>query len=248
MNYFIGPFQTDDYNIAQLTGLMFPEFCRIFGKEAMNHATCIIYNDPNSECPMHITNFEVRLIRLHQKKTSYWAQTIYQLSHEMCHYAIMYGKYNKDTYIKWLEETMCEAFSYYMLEYCGINWNKCELAKNNPSFKISIIQYLNEELEIKPNNLFILCNSVEKLRQYDRIAEKDRETRRRERKMLYEAIRIEPTEAAAFMDYELYINPDTGITINWNRWIQDSKLNIIRVMRDIQPVKEEQEVELAVNY
>ena len=113
----------------------------------MNAEKCIVFNDPTSECPMLIINTNPVMIRLAQSSTSYWAQTVYQLSHEICHYAIRQGKANKDYTLSWLEETICEAMSLYMLQYSAEKWCKCPLSQRAPQFSKSITAYLVNELK-----------------------------------------------------------------------------------------------------
>ena len=55
------------------------------------------------------------------------SQIIYQLSHEMCHYAMRHDKTDKNYVLKWFEETICEAFSLYSLNYFSEHWTECRL-------------------------------------------------------------------------------------------------------------------------
>ena len=132
--------------LKEILSFLLKRFIEIFGQETMNAEICYVCNISNADCPMLITNSTPICIRLAQSSLSFWAQTIYQLSHEMCHYAIRQHKVNKDFTLKWFEEITCEAASMYFLQYAAINWKKCRLSKLDPSFCTSIESYLSKEL------------------------------------------------------------------------------------------------------
>ena len=104
-------------NIKAILDFLLPRFIEIFGMETMGIENCIVFNDNNADCPMLITSINPPIIRLAQKTMDAWAQTIYQLSHEMCHYAIRQHKKDKEFSLKWFEEITCEAASLYFLQY-----------------------------------------------------------------------------------------------------------------------------------
>ena len=120
-----------EYLMALLQFLL-AEYSRVFGTDIMTAEECIVYNDPESECPRIIFNTVPIRIRLHQKSLSFWAQTIFQLSHEMCHYAMYQAKEDKEQTLSWFEEIVCEAMSLYaleMLQKTGINVPYIELIR-----------------------------------------------------------------------------------------------------------------------
>lgn len=86
-------------------------FVEIFGENTMAAEFCVLYNDASSECPMLIRNTVPIHIRTRAENLGYWAQFIYQLSHEMTHYVIRQYKTDKAAIVKWFEETICEAMS-----------------------------------------------------------------------------------------------------------------------------------------
>ena len=98
------------------------EFCQIFGFNVMHNEDCIVYNAPHSRCPRFIHSKPLS-IRLHQSSLTFWSQTIYQLSHELCHYAMHQTKANKKISLSWFEEIICEAVSLYALKYSATNGN-----------------------------------------------------------------------------------------------------------------------------
>jgi len=134
---------------------MFAEFVRIFGEKAMSHKPVTIYNLPGSSSPMTIPLGKTMRIRIAQNNTSYWAQMVYQLSHEMAHYAFFtyFPLVDQDNYAdidekkksSWNEEIICEAMSLYMLRYMADHWEKCALSKINPTFDKSLKEYLDNE-------------------------------------------------------------------------------------------------------
>ena len=101
----------DTNNTELVLSFLLEEFSRVFGCEIMTNENCIVYNDPCSKYPMLITNIAPVHIRLSQNDLNAISQTIYQLSHELCHYAIRQRKANKSFTLSWFEEIVCEAAS-----------------------------------------------------------------------------------------------------------------------------------------
>ena len=153
---------------ASILTFLFGEYSRLVGSDIMSREDCIVYNDPNADCPMLVINTMPVRIRLVQKRFEYWAQTIYQLSHEMCHFAFRQYKEKKEFTLRWFEEIVCEAMSLYALEYSSRNWQCCQLSKINPSFAQSIESYLNDELAKGFTEEFKNCDSVAKLIEYEK--------------------------------------------------------------------------------
>lgn len=78
-----------------IADFLLDEFERMFGRDIINRELkLVIYNDPTADFPMLITNTLPMQIRLAQTQLSYWAQTIYQLSHELGHFALSQRKKN----------------------------------------------------------------------------------------------------------------------------------------------------------
>ena len=225
-------------SVKELHGFLQPEFCRLFGPDVMTNETCVVFNDPTSECPMLITNKTPVMIRLSQVRPNCWAQTVYQLSHEMCHYAFRQKKADKDFTLKWMEETICEAVSLYALEYCAQNWNKCLLAKRDLGYSRALVSYLCDELLREYKNGLMACRAIEQLEAIEKDADEKREERRRERNELYYAISRNPTECIHLLDLYQYVNQDK-LTINFEAWEKDNPATLIRYLGRIQPVLEE---------
>ena len=214
------------------------EFSRLVGADIMFREDCVVYNDPHADCPMLIINTLPVHIRLVQCNYLYWTQTIYQLSHEMCHFAFRQCKENKKFTLRWFEEIVCEAMSLYALEYSSRNWQCCQLSKINSSFAQSIESYLNDELAEGFTDEFKKCDSVAKLIEYENgnMPDGQRQTHGAERNFIYQAISANPLELRCVLDYTKYIE-DNGVVIDFDRWIQAKPCNLLNCLRQIQPVK-----------
>ena len=196
-------FFTNDDNVLAILSLLLPEFCRIFSKDAVVAEDCEIYNSPEASCPMLEYGSPLK-IRLAQELTTYWAQTIFQLSHELCHYVIRYFKQDKNKTLSWFEEIMCEAFSLYALDWSARNWLLFGLYNRNPNFNRSIERYLKEELLKEGTLEFSKCNTLESLKLYEETKrpEGERESHRNERNVLWEEIQRNPMECKALCYYQ----------------------------------------------
>lgn len=226
-----------DY-LVEILKFLLPEYIRIFGKEVMLNAPCIVYNDTNAKCP-RFNHTEPLTIRLHQKSLSFWAQTIFQLSHEMCHYAMYQTKKDKDQTLSWFEEIVCEAMSLYALEYAAKNWNKCSLYRISPDFGKHIQEYLDNELKCTALDGFAQCTTVPKLKNYEsgKYPENDRTSHVTERNKIYTAISQNPTEVSCFLHYQWYIQPEDGVTFDFISWHRDDPKNLILQILSIYPIK-----------
>lgn len=227
-------------DIFWISVFLIDEYSRLFGENVMYNETCIIYNEPHSECPMLITSICPLMIRLSQENTSCCAQTIYQLSHELCHYAIRQAKINKEFTLSWFEEIVCEAMALYALEYSYKNWHKCYMGSLFPTFNLSIKDYLENELSKNGNDGFSSSDTLVKLKLYEtkRLSENDRESHRNERNQLYKLISLHPERIKCVLDYQKYLNRDTNVTIDFNKWMQNLDNQMVIELKKIQPIKE----------
>lgn len=220
----------DDSDLKQLEKIFFfllLLFEDIFGEDTMHNENCIVYNDVNADCPMLIISENPIIIRLSQESTNYWAQCIFQLSHELCHYAIRQNKVDKAKTISWYEEIVCEAFSLYSLEYAYQKWDLCYLSKNNRTFYKSIGQYLDKEINNTGTDIFKLCVKNNFLNEYEKIVESSRETHRNERNSFYVEISLHPKDCKELCNYQNYICED-GITIDFEKWFSETKNSLIK--------------------
>ena len=225
-------------DLRSILEFLLAEYVRIFGQEVMTAAPCIVYNDPTALCPMFEHRTPLR-IRLSQSSLSYWVQTVYQLSHELCHYAMYQTKQDKTQNLSWFEEIVCEAMSLYALHYAAKNWSKCKLAKYAPDFGKHIQEYLDGLLLCDASDGFEQCNTVEKLQNYEheKFPENDRATHLKERNRIYEAILRDPTEASCFLHYQWYIQPENGVVFDFAAWYKDDPKNLVVQLLNIFPIK-----------
>ncbi len=225
-------------NTVFILAFLLEEFSRIFGNDIMAIEDCIIFNDPHSECPMLITNLSPIHIRLSQESLTAISQTIYQLSHEMCHYAIRQRKTNKDFTLSWFEEIVCEAVSLYALKYSSEQWEKCLLSQTQPHWAQAHKTYLENQLNRESTNEFQECDTVEKLMVYEKqeLPERKRETHRAERNAIYRAISSNPMELKCVLNYSKYVE-NNGVTIDFDEWIKEDSSNLLQELKKIQPVK-----------
>lgn len=228
--------------LCSILEFLLPEYIRIFGQDVMTAATCIVYNDSSSECPRfnHTTPLT---IRLSQASLSFWAQTIYQLSHELCHYAMYQTKQDKTQTLSWFEEIVSEAMSLYALHYAADNWKKCKLSNISPEFGVRIQDYLDGVLRSASSDGFKRCDTIEKLKNYEscKRPENDRATHVEERNIMYEAIMREPNEASCFLQYQRYIQPENGVALDFATWYRDEPKSLILQLCSIFPIKGEEE-------
>lgn len=198
----------------------------------MNKETCIIFNDVNADCPEIIPNEKVIIIRLAQSSTNYWAQTIFQLSHELCHYVIRQHKMDKSFTLSWFEELVCESFSLYILRYASEHWHSCLLSKNSTSFYKSIGIYLDTELKRTGNNVLKECVKNKNLYSYEKIAQNQRETRRNERNQFFIDICHHPKDMKELCNYQQYICEDK-VTIDFEKWYSETNNILVNALWNI---------------
>lgn len=225
----------------EILSFLLIEFSRIFGCECMSAERCVVNNDFSAPCPMLITNCTPICIRLVQPMLSYWSQTIFQLSHELCHYAIRQHKTDKDFTLSWFEEIVCEATSLYFLEYAHNNWHSCTLSKRDLHYGESIKVYLLDQLCKSGTNVFSQCTTLERLAEYEKCKALERETHRNERNIVYQALSAEPDNLSLVCDYTMYLRED-ALTLDFECWNKEHGCNLLQVLCNIQPIKENSHV------
>lgn len=224
--------------IIKIANFLLPEYSRIFGYEVMFATPCVIFNSPNSDSPIFIHETQPLAILLTQQELSYWAQTIYQLSHEMCHYAMYQTKQDKSRILSWFEEIVCEAMSLYALHYAAENWHNCQLSSINAKFGKSIQGYLDHQLARIPLDEFSQCNTPVKLMGYEKSnqPENNRATHLAERNRVYHEILKNPLEASCFLHYTQYIDPSNDLLIDFETWLRDEPCNLVHQLYNIYPI------------
>ena len=237
-NFYVIANNTDDeYYLSELASFIISGYECELGINFNDYEKCYIYNDADAECPMFIINTNPVKIRLAQASTSYWAQSIYQLSHEMCHYLFRQYKSNKNFTLRWYEEVVCEAVSLYFLNYGYRCWQHCSLKSFNNGFDKSIREYLLNELNKCGTDELKNCTTKDSLLEYEVSGVYNRQSHYNERNLLYNGLCVFKTGFSALLDYEKYLNKDK-VTFNYDRWKGVVSTELIDIIKIIQPVKD----------
>ena len=223
-----------EYIIISILRFLLSEFERIFGEEAMKREPCVVYNDPQAGCPMLVINSSPVKIQLALSSLSSWSQMIFQLSHELCHYAMRQCKDNKDFTLSWFEEICCEAMSLYALHWAADHWDRCELYSKDPGYGVKNRIYLNKELNKSGTGGFQACTSINLMMAYSPC--ENRESHRDERNALYYEIVKDPLLFRCICDYQKYLDSNK-ITINFEKWERNDANPMIRFLHSLQPYK-----------
>ena len=210
------------------------QFVEIFGAEIMEAELCIVFNSMNAPCPMLITNQNPIALRTDVKSLGIWNQYVYQLSHELTHYVIRQYKENKDSIIKWFEETLCEAMSLYILRQSSIKWSTCTLSKMNPDYSSYFKSYLNDVYNQTGKSVIRACHTLSELQEIERTSESQRLDRSIERNYLYDTFCEFPESIAAFVFYPLYARSD--LQLDLDRWEKETNNSIISKLREVHPI------------
>lgn len=81
---------------------------------------CHVDINPLHETPKYLDN-QITIL-LNTAGSDFWAQNVYQFTHELCHFAIKTGI--KDERFKWFEEVICDISSHFFLEKMTEEWSK----------------------------------------------------------------------------------------------------------------------------
>lgn len=217
--------------LISITDFLLEEFGQLFGTDIVNNCIHLkIYNDSSANCPMLIINRASYQIRLAQSDLAEWNQMIYQLSHELGHFALSQKKTNKGCTLKWFEEIVCEALSLYALEFAAKNWDKCSLYSANATYSQSIQKYLENQLKKDGKDTFKNITSINELRKYEEAAEEKRETHLYERNALYEKIRKSPSHCRQLCFYQDYLISPDMLLIDFDTWLEKNDNTIIRCL------------------
>lgn len=212
-------------------------FKTLFIDDFTENEICDVFNAPNASSPMLITNYHSNkvAIRLATAGSGYWCQWIYQLSHELCHYFIRQRK-DKEIILKWIEETVCEAVSLYMLDYFVKNWKSCPLSSQCTDYYKHIETYLENELRQEFSRTLPTCATREKFQEFEDRCQEDRAQRIYERNQLYQVLLKNPKDFACILDYTKFISEDNKLLINFEVWKKRyGENNVIEFFINIQP-------------
>ena len=161
--------------------------------------------------------------------------------HEMCHYAMRHNKTDKNYVLKWFEETICEAFSIYSLNYFSEHWMECCLGIMNPGYADSIRKYVagivSEKAPISDDPVHSLseCRIVKDLGFVEANSWNKRYLRFNERNHLYDLFKSHPDQIRLLLNYEKYVDKES-MTIDFYRWIDDENgSEFLKSVSEIQP-------------
>ena len=227
--------ERDEY-IEGIFHCLFSEFVKIFGEDVMSHKPVTIFNDPDAHTPRTIPLGEEIRIRLRLPKTSYWAKMIFQLSHEMTHYAFFsyFPHANQENFKKnfenetssWNEEIICEAMSLYMLKLAAENWEKCSLVQINPKYNAAIENYLKDEYNrskkfpLKSEGSYIPATDFHK--NFNQKSCVDRDNHNSETNYLYDLFTsVNAKTIGEVLDMYKYFNKDHRC-IDYAAWIKNA--------------------------
>ena len=220
-----------DTYIEGIFALLFAEYVDMFGLEVMSYKPIVIYNDANSPYPQTAPLDNFLLLRLSQDDTDYWAQMIFQMSHEIAHYAFFsfrtdanQDNFDDIAFSEWNEEIICEAFSLLMLDYAVANWDKCTLSKINPTFNNAVMEYLTDEYNSGEAKIMKregnAVSSQEFLSMSDN-ADNNRDNHVAERNYLYDYLKTADPELRAQILYIYLYYDETYKYIKYSEWSED---------------------------
>lgn len=232
----VNSMDSDISDLREINDFILSIFRDIWGAEYKTAEKCEIYNDPNSSCPMLMIEEIPLKIRLKLTSLKYWAQAIFQLSRELCHYIIRQHKYDKDFILGWFEEIICEAVSLYTLEIAYKKWKSCSLSEQGPEYNIKIYDYLQKELAQDETDALAKCTTLQLLAEYEKRHIHDRDSHRHERNRLYKSISIDSKNIPILCKYANYINQDK-LTLDFDSWDKNYPCLILKELRNIQPVR-----------
>ena len=210
------------------------QFVEIFGAELMEAELCVVFNEANAPYPMLIRSQDPIRLRVNTTSLNYWAQFIYQLSHELTHYVVRQYKENKDSIIKWFEETLCEAMSLYILRQSSVKWSDCTLSELDPNYHSALKSYLSDIYNQTDKSVIRDCHTLSELQEIERTSESQRLDRSIERNYLYDTFCEFPESIAAFVFYPLYARPD--LQLDLDRWEKETNNALISKLRKVHPI------------
>ncbi|EOU1476317.1 hypothetical protein [Clostridium perfringens] len=228
---------SEDESIKSILEHMLIEFDLIFTKSLTSLEPCYISKNYALGYPILITNEDNLRISLAVDSYLKWNQTVYQLSHELCHYILNQTANGKET-LKWFEETLCEAMSLYILDFFYETWSDCSLSQYNSKYFTKMKSYLDNELVKHHKNGLKSCKTIEDLNKINSRSEIDRSDRISERNNLFELFKSnkgQKEKIALIKDYQKYISSN-GLTIDFAKWYEETGEEFIQKLSKIQPI------------
>jgi hypothetical protein len=219
-------------------------FKKIFGEELLNKEECRIINNTESSYPqlIYLPNEKNLYIILNLKELSFWGQLLYQLSHEMTHYLCRQQRNDYSySHLKWLEETICEAFSLFIVKIASEKWNNNKLHKINPTFDKSLKDYYKQEygkINRTDETLLEDIKTLKELEYINRYAEDKRELRNNTRNNLFDILNsYEFGEIKRIIEYNDYMKENSNnLLIDFEKWESETNSPFIKSLKKIQPL------------
>ena len=211
-------------------------FKEIFGDEIMFAEPCVVFNDPAAPFPMLVTHSNPIMIRTTASDLKYWSRFIYEVAHELTHYAIRQQKKDKKTILRWFEETICEALSMYILRLAHSRWDKCPLYRCNPAYAQALRGYYVDIYNRTSGSVLRRCSSYADLRYIEDTCQDDREGRSIDRNYLFDTFISMPNDIKTVIYYTQYIQLN-GLQVDFDTWKVDNKNSerFIAKLSSIQP-------------
>jgi len=245
------PDDTDRSNFEPLFNFVLRFFKRIFGAKLMAAEKCIITHAPLcSKAPWLVTSanpirVELKCLPDNPDDKTYnwtldWSNIVFQLGHELTHYAIRQAKKDKDLYLYWFEEILCEAMALVILKLASEEWTSCTLSRREGADKYwaSICSYYLKVYN-KESNISKLkdCSTLEKLQALEKKWTKQLPPRPKcniERNYLVDTFLSMRGEIKNVVKYTMYMR---GLPIDFDRWCEDKPHSkLVSCLRTIQPV------------
>lgn len=225
--------EDDQKYMRPLFEFLLLQFVEIFGETILGAEQCIAYNDSTAPFPMLITNRTPIQLRTCSKSLRYWAQYIYQTSHELTHYVIRQYKEDKDAIVRWFEETLCEAMSLYILKSSSLRWHECALSHINSNYGTSLMDCFKSTYDETGPSSLKACRSLDDLKNIESTCQTQRISRTIERNYLVDAFCEHPESISAFVYYPLYMRGD--LQIDFEKWKESDSTPLVSKLESIQP-------------
>lgn len=219
-----------------LFDFLMAHFIRLFGKEIMLRSPCTVTNEPQKDNAYFYAGAQPR-ISLKVARLWDWSDTVFQLSHEMCHYAMSQARGGTRCCLSWFEEIVCEAIALYSLAYAAGHWRKCSLAKARDGEPAFFRETLEKCFRAPWNDRFSNCRTPAQLEDYEsrRLSESDRSSHRIERNLVYQAMVAYPGDISRVTRYDRYRSSCHPIVIDFDRWLRDEPSPLLLTLKLIQP-------------
>jgi len=210
-------------------------FSEIFSKDIMQNEICKIYNDPTATCPM-LFYTEPISIRLTLESTTFLNQLVYQLSHELCHYAIRANNKNMSGKLKRFEEILCESFSLYILVVTSQRWQECKLSETKPGYDKYLMSYFTSTYANGEGHSINSKMTPEEYINDNSNCESNREGHIAERNHMLSLFREYPDKVTEIIQYTNYIKKDKSLLIDFDLWsLNTINKSFVKALSVVQP-------------